>query len=230
MPPHPRPVPPGFPPSIKVVYDQLRNDMVNLSLKLSLFKDAFLTPENTEVLFRRSADAFNLIEQCVANDISISIARLMDKATSGAGPDKENLTLWYLFDLIKTHGKAPELLTTIEARYKSLETILCSISLLRRKVIAHRDRATALTTPLDLNLTTADILKVCDEFKGILNDIEGHFEHSKMMYGFVVSYAGIPNLVKHLKRGIEAVDEDFKKELAKNFPDVVGEQPYGEVQ
>ena len=54
----PFPVPPGFPPEIKPVYGQLQGDMINLSLKLSLFKDAFLTPENSEILFKRSGDAF----------------------------------------------------------------------------------------------------------------------------------------------------------------------------
>lgn len=224
--PRPETPPPGFPPPVKKAYEQLRNDMVDLALKLTLFKSAFLTPENREVLFKRSADAFSLIQDSVANDITIAIARLMDPPESGKGEDKQNLTLKYLFQLIKEHGPA-ELHAKVETRHKGLEPLLAPISLLRRKVLAHRDRKTALEEPLNLKLTAQDVLHVCEEFKGIMNEIEGYYEESHMMYDFQVSYSNIPNLVKHLKRGIEAVDEDFRKEMERNFGQP---QPYGEVQ
>ncbi len=46
-----------------------------------------------------------------------------------------------------------------------------------------------------------------------------------------VSFSNLPNLVKHLKRGIEAVEEDNRREMEKWMPTAAKESTsYGEVQ
>ncbi len=214
----------GFPSEIKNAFDQLRADVIHLALKLTLFRSAFLTPENRGVLFDRTGDAFWLIEDSVAVDITISVARLMDPPGTGK---HANLTLRYLFDLIEKHGNAPELLAQVQVRYQALDSILSSIKMMRDKVLAHRDRTAAIETPLNLNLTEDDIIRVCDEFKGIMNDVETYFERSSVLYDFHGATGSIPHLVTILNRGIVGMDEDLKKEWARHLPPTEG---YGEVQ
>jgi hypothetical protein len=206
---------PGFPIEIKSAFDTLRDDMLNLALKMTLYQNAYLNQDNRDTLYERTADVFRLFEQALSTDILLSIARLMDPSKTR---NKLNLSLNYLFELIDEHGNASTLLEGVKKRYKNLESILPQIEVMRNKALAHRDLPTALDTPLNLPLTAKDIIQVCDEFKGIMNDIEGHFKESETLYDLQVSYQDIDNLVKHLRRGIQGIDEDNKNYMQKYMP------------
>lgn len=207
-------IPRGFLSQIIPTFEYLRESMQQLAWKLTVFRDTFLNQENRAVLLDRTEAVFLLFEESLSTDITISIARLMDPVKTGS---KENLTLWYLFELIREFGNAPDLLSTIEARYQALDHILKPISELRNKVLAHCDRPTALTTPLALTLTAQDIVHVCKEFKGIVNDIDGYFAESQTLFDFQVCFSNIDTLVKYLQRGIQGVDQDNERELQKCF-------------
>ena len=208
--------PPGFPTEITPAFEALRDDMIKLAWKMTLFQNAYLNEENHAVLFERTAAVFSIFEDALSTDLTISIARLMDQPDHGK--KKPNLTLQYLFELIREHGNAPTLLADVQARYAKLEVILKDIGELRNKVLAHRDRPTALTTPLNLPLTAQNIIDVCNEFKGIINDIDGYFAESTTLFDFQVSYSNIDNLVRHLRRGIQGVNEDNEREMQKYMP------------
>ena len=210
--PSDRPKPSGFPSGIWPVFERLRYDVLWLNSKLLLFRDGFLTDDNRRVLFSHTGDAFGLIEDSIKIDITLSIARLIDPAEQGKGAKKkENLTLPYLFELIQQQGNAPALHEGVLARYEALNPILEPIATLRNKVMAHSDRPTAMDGHIDLPLTAADVVTVVNGFKGILNDVEGHFDDSGMLYDFRVSYQDIHSVVRHIRRGIQGFDEDMRR-------------------
>ncbi|MBA4190803.1 MAG: hypothetical protein C0467_22685 [Planctomycetaceae bacterium] len=208
--------PPGFPPEITPAFDALRDDMMMLAWKMTLYQNAYLNQDNRALLFERTATVFCLFEDSLSTDLTISIARLMDPPVSGK--NKPNLTLRYLFELIREYGNAPTLLDAVQARYAKLDAILKHIGELRNKVLAHRDRSTALTTPLQLPLTTQNIIDVCAEFKGIINDIDGYFAESTTLFDFQVSYSNLDNLICHLRRGIQGMNEDNEREMQRYLP------------
>lgn len=221
---------PGFPPEIQLAFEQLCKDMTSVAWKITLYKDAYLNPENRAILFERTETVFSLFEDALVNDLILALARLMDPPESAKKPGtRPNLTLLYLFDLISTHGNAPSLHSAINARYAKLASLLADVKTLRDKVLAHRDRTAALTTPLALSLTPDDLVAICDEFKGIINDVYGHFADTAILFDMQLSYSNLESLIRHLRRGIQATKEDFERELQQFSQPVSQQTGYGEV-
>ncbi|HYH65334.1 MAG TPA: hypothetical protein VD866_11620 [Urbifossiella sp.] len=223
--------PPEFPPEIQPAFEVLREDMMELARKLLLYRDGFLNQSNCEVLFARTATVFETFGRSLINDIIISVARLMDPPTTGnqekkkkpakAGKEpkkRENLTLRYLFELIQQHGNARELHARVVARYQLLEPILTPISDLRNKVLVHRDRPTALTTPLSIPITDQDIVRVCEVFQGIVNDIDHHFAESGTAFNVLLSVSNLDALLHILRRGMKGLDDDQEAEMERWRP------------
>lgn len=198
---------PGFPAEVRPAFEVLKQDIIWLSQKLDLYRMGFLDEASREVLFSHTAHAFLVLQDSLTNDLIISIARLMDDAGSGS---RTNLSLKHLFSLVRERGRNPDLASDIEAKLSSIEGVLVPIAKLRNKVLAHRDRTTALTTPLDLQLAADDITRVCRVLQEILNAIEGYFERSTFSYHYTVSYQDIRAVVRFLQGGIQGWEQELQ--------------------
>jgi len=105
------------------------------------------------------------------------------------------------------------------------------LTVIRHKAFAHRDLPTATGTQVHEPVLAADVMKVSTEFLGIINDIEGYFEESGTLFDMQVSFSNLPNSIKHLKRGIEAVEEDNRRKMERWMPKPAPEgTSSGEVQ
>jgi hypothetical protein len=197
---------PGFPTELKNVHQQLCRDMGWLHAQLKVFRDLYLNPSNLQVAREVARDFCVVVEGALLTSVIMALSRLTENATTGGRP---NLSLRYLLDLLSTYPGVQNLSGRCETQIQATVATLDPLRGFRNQVIAHRDRATALTMePAELPIPIATISELCSDLGELLNDIDDHFTGAVTPFENPIEVGGVDNLIHYLRRGIQSFDDD----------------------
>jgi len=161
-----------IPSEIRQAYDSLAWDVCQLHRKWGVFRRLFASGEETVGLLNRSAAGFfRTFEVLCADDILLSISRLVDpKQTFG----KDNLTLeWLVHSIDPT--KYSQLRQDIEQQFSNARDKCAFTKDQRNKRIAHSDLSTKLRVQTLPPPTTTNIDEALESIRGVMNVVELYF-------------------------------------------------------
>jgi len=161
-----------IPAEIRQAYDSLAWDVCQLHRKWGIFRRLFVSGEDTVGLLNRSAAGFfRTFEDLLADDILLSISRLVDpRQTFG----KDNLTLERLVHSIDS-TKYSQLRRDIEQRFSNAKDKCAFTKDQRNKRIVHSDLSTKLQVKLLPSPTTTNIEEALESIRGVMNVVELYF-------------------------------------------------------
>lgn len=138
--------PGAFPAGVAEQFENLWNQVVNLHQKWQFYLDVFDNRVAAEVINDRLPGSFSIIEECVRNDMIITLYRLADVAEvfKGKKNERRNLTLRSLLDQVAVHR--PAAVADLTKQLNDLDTNLEAIEEHRNKNVGHNDRDIALGT------------------------------------------------------------------------------------
>jgi hypothetical protein len=149
------------------------------------------------------------VEDALLTDLVMALARLTEDAETCGRP---NLSLKYLLNVLKEHGNSPGLFHRCEARVQEIVNLLNPLKDFRNKVIAHRDRPTAMAMqPVRLPLTPNEISQFSSDLADVLNAIDEHYTDSATAFENPVGMGDVATLVQYIRRGIKGFDDDDQK-------------------
>ena len=162
----------SIPAEIRQAYDSLAWDVCQLHRKWGIFCRLFASGENmVELLNRSAAGFFPTYYDLLADDILLSISRLMDpKQTFG----KDNLTFERLVHSIDS-TKYTQLKRDIERRLSNARDKCAFTKDQRNKRIAHSDLATKLLVNPLPSPTKTNIEEALESIRGVMNVVELYF-------------------------------------------------------
>ena len=161
-----------IPTEIRQAYEPLAWDVCQLHRKWGIFCRLFASGENiVELLNRSAAGFFRTYYDLLADDILLSISRLIDpKQTLG----KNNLTLERLVHSIDS-TKYTKLKRKIERRFSDARDKCAFTKDQRNKRIAHSDLSTKLEVNLLPSPTKTNIEEALESIRGVMNVVELYF-------------------------------------------------------
>src|SRR6266853_6052206 len=161
-----------IPAEIRQAYDSLAWDVCQLHRKWGIFCRLFASGENiVELLNRSAAGFFGTFEDLLADDILLSISRLVDpKQTFG----KDNLTLELLVHSIDS-TKYTQLKLDIEGRFSKARDKCAFTKDQRNKRIVHPDLSTKLQVDMLPSPTMTNIEEALESIRRVMNVVELYF-------------------------------------------------------
>jgi hypothetical protein len=201
----------SIPPEIVDTYMALVQQVLHLHRKWGVFRHLYCsTQETVDLLNDAGGDFIGIVQNLLAHDIVLTIARLTDpKQTFG----KENLSLEQLIHTIDAMRHKP-LRQNIEQIYAGSKTKFAFAKLYRNKLIAHYDLATQLAqVPEPPIPTTTDIEDGLKAIRDVMNAVQQHFDGLEIAtvnyYDLVTRPGGENRLIARLRiaKRVEASDD-----------------------
>lgn len=171
---------PEFPEALRALFDGVWQETVSLHAKWELYLDLFGDPNRISVLNDSAPAVFQLVEECLRNDMTISFGRLTDPAKTG---NKDNLSLAQLVDSL-TPSCNKSMSDQLLDRLETLRDHCKSITQWRNRRVAHNDLATFLhyhPDPLP-NIGQAYITDALAMLASLVNVIQVHFADGQTCY------------------------------------------------
>jgi hypothetical protein len=184
------------------LYDDLRNELLNLHYKWQEFRGLFgHSPERVALLNRAAPGWFSLVQKVLLDDVLLHIARLTDPPDTGG---KQNLSVRRLPALVLDSA----LRQKVEQLLKEA-TLTCAFArTIRNHSLAHIDLQTFLNKHSEslLTATSTDITVALASLGTILNTLDEHFHGASTHYSDIIvpNTVGVDSLVYYLKRGFDA--------------------------
>jgi len=180
----------AIPAEISDGYDPLFRDVCHLHRKWGIFCQLYASGESVvELLNRSAAGFFRICEELLADDILLSISRLMDPKQTFR---KDNLTLERLKDSVDPM-KYPQLRQDVE-RLLSQATAKCAFAKDQRdKRIAHSDLSTKLQAYLLPSPPKTNIEEGLQSIRDVMNAVELYFNTPLYVDGINLAFADYSN-------------------------------------
>ncbi len=184
-----------IPESIREIFMWLCQDVAALQSKWDFYLELYDKEENTALLSDLASWSFNIIEESLRNDMTMTICRLCDPSISFGS--KENLSL---ATLVKNCPDIPDL-----GRQLAEFQVACQpISTWRNKQVGHNDLRTRILpreNPLP-GITKSQIDKIAKLASTILSTVALHYTHGELVF-HTISRGGAEDLIFWLKSGQE---------------------------
>ena len=196
---------------LKNVLKRLEKDLILAKLDLSEYQDLYLSdPKNGALMDKVSTNWFSRLRDFYWHRFALAICRLTDPAEQGRF---ENLTLSVLIKYAVTNRL--KFIPELREECKGIKEIRDKYYPLRSKIIAHRDRAIALTDPAVLGDFHIDEVQEClnristciNLFKIELFNREMDHELSTQMTSNLV--------LKYLELGVKYEEEQIQNSRTK---------------
>jgi hypothetical protein len=137
--------PPGFPPEIRKVWDELIQEFFFLNSNWYLFKELYGTEESVKTLNGVAPGPFCLIGFMFRREFTMGICRITDPKSTGPKDNlKENLTIDQLLHLVREHCADTEFADELAARKAKIDALLPPIRDRRNRAFGHLDLPTAV--------------------------------------------------------------------------------------
>ncbi|MDD1776843.1 MAG: hypothetical protein LUQ65_01650 [Candidatus Helarchaeota archaeon] len=194
---------PSLPEDIQPIFQNLCEDLASLFDKWHLYLDLFSQEETVALLNNSAMASFQVIEESLRSDITMSICRFCDRQKLSG---KENLSIRILDDKL---GHIPGLGTLLN----DFLSICDPVIQYRNKRIGHNDLKIALKphdNPLP-SITRATINKILKAAADLMNHTLGFYENAEIGFDLDVSLGGGKDLVNWLRSAWEHYKEEQKK-------------------
>ena len=183
---------PKLPQDICEIFMWLCQDVSALQSKWDFYIEIFGKAENTRLLSNLAPWSFNIIEESLRNDMTMTICRLCDPPISFS---KENLSLATLVEKCNV-------IEDLDARLIEFQSACKPISRLRNKQVGHNDLNTKISprnNPLP-GITRTQIEKIIELASEILKKVEFYYSRGDL-YFHTISRGGAKDLIFWLKAG-----------------------------
>lgn len=183
-----------IPEPIRHMYMPLCQDVAMLHHKWEFYLELFGKAENTTLMSNVAPAAFNIIEESVRNDLTMSICRLADPATMGGN---ENLTLARLADECRT-------IPGIDRMWLDFRTACEPFVAHRNKRVGHNDLDRAISpseNPLP-GVSRQMVEGVLRLAASMLQAVQAHFSDAERSF-VPHHFGGADALMYWLKQGWE---------------------------
>ena len=191
----------SIPPEIVDTYMALVRQVLHLHRKWGVFRHLFVsTQETVDLLNDAGGDFIGIVQDLLAHDIVLTIARLTDpKQTFG----KENLSLEQLIHTIDAVRHGP-LRKNMEQIYVGSKPKFAFAKVYRNKLIAHYDLATQLAQEPEPPIpTTTDIEDGLEAIRDVMNAVQQYFDGLEIAtvnyYDLVTRPGGENRLIARLR-------------------------------
>ena len=172
-----------MPELVGPVYCELRHSVMFLRQIQTLLFELFWENEPAALLYHTSPFFSYAIHECLLREVLLNAARLTDRAASGSGRDKANLSFARLLSEIEA-AASHALATKISSAVAAISSATKDIHKLRSKVLAHADLSTAIdASPPPLPEVSREQFEVLtNKMVSVLQDVEQHYCGSSTNY------------------------------------------------
>jgi len=194
---------PRLPDDIRDIFMWLCQDVAALYYKWHFYLELYSEEENTALLSYLAQSSFNIIEESLRSDLTMSICRLRDPAYSVG---KENLSLSTLAQKCSEIDEVDELL-------KEFQDACQPIRQYRNKRVGHNDLNTTIKprdNPLP-GIGRRDIDNILALASRILNVIYKNYIDSELVFDHPFFIGGAEALIYWLRLGKKYQDVDILK-------------------
>ena len=187
---------PKLPENIRFIYMWLCDEVAKLQTKWDFYLELYGKEENTELLNDLALWwSFNIIEETLRYDITMSIGRLSDPLTTMG---KENLSFATLVEKISD-------IPDIKKQFENFKVACKTVSEVRNKQVAHNDYNTKIS-PMENRLpgiTKTEIDQILKLATDILTAVSNHYDLGQLMFNHTIGRGGVEELIFWLKAGKE---------------------------
>lgn len=200
-----------LPESVRAIFQGLYEDLVSLHGKWQFYLDLFNDPETVELLNAVAMGSFQMIEESLRSDMTMSICRLTDPAQSCG---KDNLSVNVLVDKLR---HIPELATLSQKFHDSCKPVRDY----RNKRVGHNDLRAALKPRADPlpNVTRVDIEDILASGAKLINHVYHFYVNGELSFKPFGFGGGGKDLVHWLKDAWERDQEDRRRPSGGETPE-----------
>ena len=172
--------PAAIPRELGELYGYLSGALIGTYQSLNALERLYMDADVVALLNSTAPEFFVLLQELLADNIILSIAKLTDKATTGG---QENLTLSRLVREL-SEQKYPELRTRLNEKYERIKKMSCPITLYRHKLLAHADQVECLkaNTELGKEIPIKLIRELLEQIADFLNTFDYEFTKGETDY------------------------------------------------
>ncbi len=200
---------PGFPPGVNELFEVLWQELCGFSAKWNLYLDLFGTEKTRDVLSDTAPGAFELIESALRNDMTMSLGRMMDPATTGG---KQNLSIERLLAVLKS-SCPPALHDSWVHKLQEIRAHAAPFKELRNRMIGHTDLRTALASTADPTMAVArpHVAKARTLIAELLNKISVQYTGTSHLFERVFMHGNGEDLIFYLKTALEHFADEERR-------------------
>jgi hypothetical protein len=205
-----------LPEPLRKSFDFLWQEIVGLHAEWNVYSDLFGEAKTIEILNRCAPTCFRVINLAIANNIIMTLRRLVDPPESRVGPTiRQNLSLAGLVQKAKaqcgTERHPPMHLALDEVRTHCRK----AMKEFTDRVLAHYDEKTILHIDPVTPVLQQDIEEALRLVRALMNAIQSAFEEPPTSFEHVQTMDRGTHLVRMLERALKAVDEERSRYLGK---------------
>jgi hypothetical protein len=204
---------PTFPAPLRNIFEALWQEVANLHAQWELYIDLFGDPEKIPILNDTVPAVFQLIEENLRANLSVSIGRITDPPQTGRN---DNLSLSRLVQSLSNHGD-DSFVTGINYQLDAIMDGAKSMRTHRNKRFAHNDLATSINyhkNPLP-GISQPQITELLRLIANLMNSIQMNFENGTTSYDRGIQRGNGKDLIFLLEQAVEYDQMKRKSELAK---------------
>lgn len=203
----------SFPNGLRDIFEGLWQEAVSLHAHWELYLDLFGDPDKIHLLNDTVPSVFQLIEENLCANITVSIGRLTDPSKTRK---KDNLSLARLVESLHTHCKT-EFANASEMRLAAIKAVCEPINAHRNRRVAHNDLETVINyhdNPLP-GIGRDRIANALTMIADLMNSIQLHFEEGETAYDHGIQRGTGKDLIYLLEQALEYDHKQQAEELAK---------------
>jgi len=191
----------AYPSDIEDLCKLLNSDVTWLFHRWQAYKALYAKSEQRiDFLNETATSFFFVVQETLYDDVTLSISRLCDPATSGGGR-QTNATLERLVGLIAAEEDQPFHLT-VSRLLAALRALVAPLKEYRHKRLAHADLEVAMGRAIIAGPSRDTIDRALTLIAELLNAVAHHYRDTTILFEHFVTPGGPDDLVGLLKAGL----------------------------
>ena len=190
-----------FPESLQDIFEYLWQETVSLHIHWELYLDLYGDRKKVDVLNATVPSVFQLIEENLRANLTVSFGRLTDPSKTGK---KDNLSLTQLVESLAAHCD-DRFVRSAEQRLADIKSQCKPITAHRNRRVAHNDLATAINyneNPLP-GIGQSRITEALKMIAALMNSVQMYFQNGETGYEHAIQRGTGKDLIFLLEQALE---------------------------